>query len=99
MKDSYDYRYAASEYIAQGIDLEWPVVGFLGDYYLKNGSWQISPSANLKMFKNKSMMIKNVYRVLLTRARKGLYLFVPEGPMLDETYETLRGIIQTDLPS
>lgn len=99
MKDSYDYRYAASEYIAQGIDLEWPVVGFLGDYYLNNGSWQISPSANLKMFKNKSMMIKNVYRVLLTRARKGLYLFVPEDPMLDETYETLRGIIQTDLPS
>lgn len=99
MKDSYDYRYTASEYIAQGIDLEWPIVGFLGDYYLKDGSWQISPSANLEMFKNKSMMIKNVYRVLLTRARKGLYLFVPQDPMLDETYETLRDITRTDLES
>ena len=29
--------------------------------------------------------LKNAYRVLLTRARQGLVIFVPEGDMDDET--------------
>ena len=49
----------------------------------------------------KGMYLKNAYRVLLTRARQGMVIVVPEGDpsdptrkpeMYDETYEYLRGL-------
>lgn len=101
MRDSHDFCNTGTEFLVQGIDLDWPVVGFLGDYYLENGKWKINPHAshfNSEII-NREQLIENVYRVLLTRARKGLYLFVPKDPILKETYETLRDITRSDLES
>ncbi len=34
----------ASEFLIQGIELEYPIVTFVGDYYIQNGRWVLDPS-------------------------------------------------------
>ncbi|RSU00027.1 DNA/RNA helicase domain-containing protein [Vagococcus vulneris] len=41
MKDAIKLESAASEFLCQGLELEWPIVCFGGDYFLKDGFWQI----------------------------------------------------------
>lgn len=86
----------ASEFLIQGIELEWPIVTFGGDFYLENGRWVISPQAQARgrSFRDFNTIIKNIYRVLLTRSRKGMYLYIPcrELPRLKETFDTLYAI-------
>ena len=41
------------------------------------------------MIQNPHQLRTNAYRVLLTRAREGMILFVPDDPSLDSTYQAL----------
>lgn len=77
----------ASEFLIQGIELEYPIVTFIGDYYIQNGQWVLDPRAqfNSKIYDRNTIM-KNVYRVLLTRSRKGMFLYFPQDHKLDETF-------------
>lgn len=87
-----------SEFTVQGLEIDWPIIGMLGDYVIKDGKWEIAPSAYFDgRIEDKEQIIKNVYRVLLTRARKGLYIYVPEDPDLDETFDLLQHITQPKL--
>ena len=84
----------ASEFTIQGIELEWPIVTFGGDIFLQNGKWVISNPVweeGKTKFSNFSAIIKNIYRVLLTRSRKGMYLYIPheKNNNLLETWQTL----------
>ena len=90
---------AASEFLIQGIELEWPIVTFGGDFYLQNGQWVIDPVARAKgdrTCNDFDTIIRNVYRVLLTRSRKGMYLYIPAtiDPKLEETWETIHEIFK-----
>ncbi|MCH4000643.1 MAG: DUF2075 domain-containing protein [Lachnospiraceae bacterium] len=77
----------ASEFLIQGIELEYPIVSFVGDYYIENGHWVLDPHAQFKPeIRDREALIKNVYRVLLTRSRKGMFLYFPQDAKLDETY-------------
>ncbi len=77
----------ASEFLIQGIELEYPIVGFVGDYYIHNGQWTVDNNATDPGLKDLPTVIANVYRVLLTRSRKGMFLYFPQDPKLDETYK------------
>lgn len=46
----------------------------------------MDPHASNPGFKDLEKVIQNVYRVLLTRSRKGMFLYFPKDPKLDETY-------------
>mgnify|MGYP003414515230 FL=1 len=78
----------ASEFLIQGIELEFPIVSFIGDYYIKNGKWELKSNLHFdKEIRDKDTLIKNVYRVILTRSRKGMFLYFPQDDILDETYK------------
>ena len=41
--------------------------------------------------------MENIYRVLLTRSRKGMILYIPQSGVLDETYDFCKKIGIIDL--
>ncbi len=87
----------ASEFLIQGIELEFPIVSFVGDYYIHNGHWVIDPSATFKAeIKDRETLIKNVYRVLLTRSRKGMFLYFPSDSKLNETHQWFENMLDVE---
>lgn len=71
----------ATEFVVQGLDIDYPLVVFAGDYYLENGEWKISKMVKkkkLNIFLDSNKLFRNIYNVLLTRGRKGMLLYFPE---------------------
>jgi len=80
---------AASEFDVQGLELDWTCVVWDGDFRWADNGWN-----NFSFTGNKWHNIRsaerqayqlNAYRVLLTRARQGMILCVPEGDPKDAT--------------
>lgn len=79
---------AATEFVCQGLELDWPFVLFGGDFYRFEGRWRsVIPEDKKRKFENAELIQKNIYRVLLSRGRKGLFLVVPNYIKFDETYQ------------
>lgn len=80
---------ACSVYGNQGLELDCPIVIFGGDYVMNNGNW-IAKGYQYNLQKNDyddpDTIVENNYRVLLTRARRQMILFIPNESSLDETY-------------
>lgn len=88
MNEGPQLRRGASEFLIQGIELEYPIVTFIGDYFIQDGNWVLDPGAQFKPeIQDRETIIKNVYRVLLTRSRKGMFLYFPQDYKLDETFQ------------
>ena len=82
----------ASEFKVQGLEIDWAVVCWDADLRRKNkNQWDYYSFRGTKWNKRNKAEQKrylvNAYRVLLTRARQGMVLFIPEGtdPEDDET--------------
>ena len=78
----------ASEFKVQGLEIDWAVVCWDADLRRKNNDWDHYSFRGSKwMHRNKieqQRYLVNSYRVLLTRARQGMVIFVPEGVDEDE---------------
>lgn len=101
---------AAAEFGCQGLELNLPILIFGRYYIIKEGKWIINPKVEanaqygtkISKYKNKEEIFKNIYRVLLSRGRKGIILFIPEECIyngriykcsdLEETYKFFRMI-------
>ncbi|MGP2528671.1 hypothetical protein ACTUHY_12095 [Acidaminococcus sp. LBK-2] len=57
--------------------MEFPIVPFIGDFYIQNGKWVVDPKATNPELKDLRKVLENVYQVLLTRSRKGMLLYFP----------------------
>ncbi len=79
----------ATEFDIQGLELDWTIVcwdanlrfnGHQFEYFNFNGTkWQnVNKAENV-------LYLKNAYRVLLTRARQGFIIFIPDGDDKDIT--------------
>ena len=80
---------AASEFDVQGLELDWTCIVWDGDLRRENDSWGNysftgNKWQNIRSEERKSYQI-NAYRVLLTRARQGMVICVPEGNPEDGT--------------
>lgn len=79
----------ATEFMVQGLELDWSCVAWDGDLRYDGNAWQSRTFRGSKWQEVKDpdarRYLKNAYRVLLTRARQGLVIFVPEGDELDPT--------------
>ena len=84
----------ATEFEIQGLELDWVGVCWGGDFVWSNErqTWQLrnfrpGPANRWINIKNaeKRAFRKNAYRVLLTRARQGMIVFVPRGKSDDPT--------------
>jgi DUF2075 family protein len=105
VRSSYYLEDVATEFHVQGLELDWACVTWdadfryspqgWGTYSFVGDKWQNVHKAERKQY------LKNAYRVLLTRARQGMVIVVPEGDVADgtrkkewydRTWEYLKGI-------
>jgi hypothetical protein len=89
IRSSYFLEDVATEFQIQGLELDWVAVTWDADFrYTKSGwdPYSFKGSKWQKIIKDeRKNYIKNAYRVLLTRARQGMVIVVPEGNSEDKT--------------
>jgi len=85
-KSSHFLEDAASEFVCQGLELDYSLVCWDADVRYCGGEWYYFNSKNDHqkgiVWQNNRVNkqeAKNAYRVLLTRARQGMVIFVPNG--------------------
>jgi hypothetical protein len=81
----------ANEYTAQGLEIDYAGICWGGDLIRKTptGSWisrKLSGDHwNLVKSDSEKRFIENSYRVLMTRAREGMVIWVPKGDIADKS--------------
>lgn len=78
----------ATEFSCQGLELDFPIVGWDTDLAWDGAAWQI-PQGRSKARDPKQLRV-NSYRVLLTRGRDGLAIYIPPLAELDATFSALQ---------
>jgi hypothetical protein len=109
-RSSYYLEDVATEFHIQGLELDWVCVAWDADFRYCDGQWEhwsfVGSKWNHIHSKERQIYQKNAYRVLLTRARQGMVIVVPEGDsddptrhpsFYDGTYDYLRGLGVTEL--
>jgi hypothetical protein len=86
-RSSYYLEDAATEFQVQGLELDWTCVTWDGDLRFTNSGWSYHDFrgdrwTDIHKPKNRNYL-RNAYRVLLTRARQGMVIFVPSGESED----------------
>lgn len=81
---------AASEFDIQGLELDWTCLVWDGDLRYKGNAWNFYEFNGGKKWnrinkEERKAYQLNAYRVLLTRARQGMIICVPEGNVHDKT--------------
>ena len=105
IRSSFFLEEIATEFDIQGLEIDWTCLAWGANFYLNNDQWVYQ---NFKGTKWQNInqdvskeYLKNTYRVLLTRSRQGMVIYLPEGSIndktrkvlfYDETYECLKKI-------
>ncbi len=89
VRSSYYLEDVATEFHVQGLEVDWACVTWDADFRYTPEGWQHWSFCgdrwrNIRK-PERQMYLKNAYRVLLTRARPGMVVFVPEGDCEDPT--------------
>jgi hypothetical protein len=105
IRSSYYLEDVATEFQIQGLELDWVGVTWDADLRYNKGVWSHHQFSGNKWnnvnAEGKQQFLVNAYRVLLTRARQGMVLVVPEGAdddptrrpaYYDPTYKFLKSI-------
>jgi hypothetical protein len=92
IRSSYACEVFATEFEIQGLELDWVGLCWSGDFIWSGNHWV---ARNLHLGRQskwsligkfeKQVYRKNAYRVLLTRARQGMVIYVPRGDSADPT--------------
>lgn len=89
VRSSYMLEDVVTEFDIQGLELDYSVVAWDADYRYVDGEWTynnfVGNRWNTLNSDERKLYLKNAYRVLLTRARQGMAIFVPEGSDEDQT--------------
>lgn len=89
VRSSYYLEDVATEFDVQGLELDWSCVVWDGDFRYTHKSWTHHSFCGDKWQNinkpERKVYQKNAYRVLLTRARQGMVIVVPEGNINDPT--------------
>lgn len=100
IRSSYALEVPANEYTSQGLELDFACLCWGGDLIHRQGAWMTrrlggnkwNTVSNVKG----SLYVLNSYRVLLSRAREGMVIWVPRGASDDHTRsaEELDGVAE-----
>lgn len=89
IRSSYFLEEIATEFDIQGLEIDWVCLAWDINYYFKDEKWNCQNFSGTKWQnihnENDKTYLQNAYRVLLTRARQGLIIYIPEGDDLDHT--------------
>jgi hypothetical protein len=93
VRSSFYLEDVATEFHVQGLELDWACVVWDADLRHADGDWQHHSFfgnrwQHIRKAERKSYL-KNAYRVLLTRARQGMVIVVPEGATHDPTRQSV----------
>jgi hypothetical protein len=105
IRSSYFLEEVATEFDIQGLEIDWACVAWGGNFHMNGNDWKYKNFKGTKWQNiNKEIdkeYLKNTYRVLLTRARQGMVIFIPEScdndhtrpkEFYDNTFEYLKTI-------
>ncbi len=88
-RSSYYLEEVATEFQVQGLELDWACVVWDGDLRFSGDAWSHHEFRGTRWNRIKKQerqrYLLNAYRVLLTRARQGMVLVVPDGSETDPT--------------
>jgi len=89
VRSSYFLEDVATEFHIQGLELDWVGLTWDGDLRFNDNCWESfefkgNKWLNIRKEERKRYLL-NAYRVLLTRARQGMIIVVPEGSLEDHT--------------
>jgi hypothetical protein len=103
IRSSYYLEEVATEFDILGLELDWTGVCWDADFRRESNQWGCYDFKGTKWQnvndRYRRVYLANAYRVLLTRARQGMVIFVPKGDeqdhtrppkFYDETYEFLK---------
>lgn len=89
VRSSFYLEDVATEFHVQGLELDWACVAWDGDFRFNEEGWHYKSFRGNKWQNinspERQLYLKNAYRVLLTRARQGMVIVVPEGDIEDPT--------------
>ena len=89
IRSSYYLESAATEFHAQGLELDWTCLAWDANLRFVDGKWShhIFKGTRWNTIRQdeRRKNLVNAYRVLMTRARQGMVIFVPEGDSYDKT--------------
>ncbi len=89
VRSSYYLEDVATEFHIQGLELDWVGLTWDGDLRHNGKSWETFEFKGNKwqriVKEERKKYLVNAYRVLLTRARQGMIIIVPEGNSEDHT--------------
>lgn len=89
VRSSFYLEDVATEFDIQGLELDWACVAWDSNLYRGENDWVYRKFSGTKWQSINDAMIrlylKNAYRVLLTRARQGVVIFIPRGSSGDPT--------------
>ena len=86
---SFHLEVTATEFEVQGLEIDYGIVAWDGDMRYEDGDFIYKRfTRNMWCNVNKEerrKYMKNAYRVLLTRSRQGMVIYIPEGNKYDTT--------------
>jgi hypothetical protein len=89
VRSSFYLEDVATEFQVQGLELDWTCVTWDADFRFCDKNWHhwsfVGNHWNRIRKQERQTYLKNAYRVLLTRARQGMVIVVPEGDPNDPT--------------
>lgn len=89
VRSSYYLENVVTEFHVQGLEVDWACVTWDADFRFSEDGWKhrsfVGKRWNEVKKPERQRYQKNAYRVLLTRARQGMVIVVPEGDEIDPT--------------
>jgi hypothetical protein len=103
VRSSFYCEEVGTEFDVQGLELDWAGVCWDADFRYGNGKWNSWRFHGTRWQQVNTaegrLYLKNAYRVILTRARQGMIVYIPKGAeedttrppiYYDQTYEYLK---------
>ena len=92
VRSSHYLELVATEFDIQGLEIDYVCLGWDINFYFNNNEWNYQSFEGTKWKAINSEIdksyLRNAYRVLMTRARQGLIIFIPQGDNLDPSRPT-----------
>lgn len=84
-KSSNALNQPVTEFGCQGLELDLPIVCWGDDYLWTGDKWSLKPINRRYRQVGPQDLLRNAYRVLMTRGRDGLVIFLPPDEIFDQT--------------
>lgn len=89
VRSSFYLEDPATEFHIQGLELDWVALCWEGNYRRESGRWAhyafVGTRWQIVHNETNQAYLANSYRVLMTRARQGMVIYVPSGSLEDGT--------------